>query len=117
MSEAVLLKLSGYRFRARDEAVLQAGVAAALEAEGIEFVREHRLGPHDRPDFWLPESGTALEVKVAGSLMDVTRQAQRYAEHEEVKDVLIVTTRSVHLGVAVTLAGKPVRVLRIRRGI
>lgn len=107
--------LSTRRFFVADEAELQAGIAGTLEAEGVAFAREHALSPEDRPDFMLP-GGLAIEVKVDGSVAEVTRQVWRYVAHAEVAEVLVVTTRARHLSIAGALGGKTVRVLWVAPG-
>ena len=81
--------------------------------------REHRLGARDRADLFVryrtePGSpGIAVEVKTAGGLPDVAEQLLRYAEHDEVAGILLVTTKSAHLQIPSILLGKPCRVLCI----
>lgn len=60
----------------------------------------------DIPDFFLP-SGLAIEVKLKTqrSKMDVFRQLQRYAAHEEVRALLLITNLS--MGLPSTIGGKP----------
>ena len=81
--------------------------------------REHRLGGHDRLDVFVRRAteagspGIAVEVKTAGGLPDVAEQLLRYAEHDEVTGILLVTTKSAHLQIPGVLLGKPCRVLCI----
>lgn len=71
--------------------------------------RELHLGPGDVVDFLL-DGSVAVEVKVDGSPMALTRQIQRYAEHKRVEAVVVVTTRAKHRSVPNKLRGKPVAV-------
>lgn len=76
------------------EAELQTAIAEMLETEGIAFERERSFSPRDRIDFMLtPTPALGIEVKVAGSGCDVSRQLWRYAGNEEVESLLLVTTR------------------------
>ncbi len=82
-----------------------------LAGNDVAFEREHRLSASDRPDFFI--DGVAIEVKVVGSVPVVTRQLQRYARHESVSDVLLVTAKRAHMQCEGSLQGKPVKVVVI----
>lgn len=101
------------------EAQLHARVAAELllwldaRPRGM-VATEYRIGDRDRVDLFVevtPSTGIAVEIKVAGVLPDVAEQLLRYAEHDEVVGILLVTTRSAHLQIPGELLGKPCRVL------
>lgn len=98
------------RYRFSDETMLQNGIAKVLAEDGIAFEREYPLG-RDRVDFFV--QGIALEVKVDGSLSEVTRQLHRYAQHPDVQIVALVTTKSQHCRMPSEMAGKPVRVIHL----
>ena len=98
------------RFRHTNEIELQDGIAKALTDAGLAFKREHHLGV-DRVDFFL--DGIALEVKIGGSLSDVTRQLHRYSEHTDVHTVALVTTMARHRPMPVIMSGKPVLVFHL----
>ena len=114
--EASLDELAGtlarYRYRFTDEDDLQRGIARALEANGLSFQREKSLSRRDRPDFLL-QGGLAIEIKIGGSLSDLLRQVARYAEHAEVRGVLVAGTPSWLPRLPATLAGKPLFRLRL----
>lgn len=77
--------------------------------------REKKLDA-DRVDFFL--DGVAVEVKVKGSAHDVLRQLQRYAQHEEVTEILLVTSRSMHQSLRnEKLNGKPVQVCYLDQNV
>lgn len=69
-----------------------------------------------RLDYFLPESGIAIEVKVQGAHAAIVGQLRRYAWCEEVKGVLLVTTRGALARVPSMLEGKPVRAMRLVGG-
>lgn len=100
-----------------DEAELQAGIEKILKAAGIEFLREVRLSGKDRIDFQIGRLG--IEAKVDGSLSAVTRQLHRYAQLETIGELLLVTTRAIHLDAATILNGKKIEVyyLSLKRGL
>lgn len=81
---------------------------------GVEILREHRLSSRDRPDFFAPAEGVAIEVKVGGRGQQrnaIVRQLDRYAEHDQVKALVLVT------GVAMPAIrlSKPVHVVSLGR--
>lgn len=90
------------------EATLQAALADRFAAAGLAFEREVPLSPGDRPDFLV--GGIAVEVKVDGGATALIRQIHRYAQHDRVDAILVVTTRAAHRGLPPELNGKPVRV-------
>ena len=92
------------------EAVLQEGIARVLGGAGIRAEREHQLSIHDRIDFFVKREGVGIEVKIGGGLADVTRQLFRYADHDDVKRLVLVTSRLQLRGVPDKIFGKPVRV-------
>ena len=93
--------LAFYRFRYKDEKELQAGVAQCLTDLKVGFKAEHSLNPKDRVDFFVPEGGIGVECKTNDSkggagLSAVTRQLWRYAKSDEVKAIILITTRAKH---------------------
>lgn len=106
--------LDRYRFNFRNEAELQAGVALALEREGIAYLREHRLNAQDRPDFFC--DGIVIECKIAGSWAALVRQLARYAEHADVLAIIVVSSCAAHGGLPAELNGKPILQCSAMRG-
>ena len=94
------------------ESRLQNAIAEELADHGVTFSPEVCIAPGSVVDF-LVDDRIAMEVKVDGSLSDVTRQLHRYAQSDRVEEVLLVTTRARHAEMPPTLGRKPVRVLRI----
>lgn len=85
--------LLAHRFTHSDEAELQAGIAQALEGDGLAFQREVVIAPGDRIDF-LVEGGVGIEVKVAGTAAAARRQLLRYAADDVITALVLVTSRS-----------------------
>lgn len=100
-------------FRWTDEVDLHLQLAGAFHEDGVLVVREHMLDRQSRLDFFEVEHGIAIEVKVAGSAADVLRQLWRYAEHDAVKEIVLVTSQSRHLALAGKQSGKRVVAVRI----
>lgn len=109
--------LERYSFRAGREKPLQAAIAKVLTEHEVEFRREFILDAAGTLDFFLPPSGLAIEVKVGGSLAEVTRQVSGYLRTEAVAGLLLVTTRDRHRVLPTTLHGKPLRVLFLTGGL
>lgn len=57
---------------------------------------EYPLSGRDRIDYFLPDSGVGIEVKVKGSPLEVGRQLERYAAHRDVRHLVLITTRYTH---------------------
>lgn len=91
---AVMAVLRSTRFRWASEDDLQRGIEAALLASGIDAVREVRCGPGERLDLLVGQVG--IEVKVKGDWRGVLRQLRRYAEHDEVAALVLVTSVVAH---------------------
>lgn len=100
--------LARYRFAFNSERDLQDGIARAFETAGLSFHREAPLSAEDTPDFLCDD--VAVEVKVKGSVADVTRQLHRYAQHAEVSSIILVTTKAAHTRVARVMNNKPIHV-------
>jgi hypothetical protein len=83
--------IRSHRFRYTEEDQLQEGIAAVLGRAGLDPRREVRLGARDRIDIMV--GGIGIEVKIAGSAHGAFEQLQRYAEHDEVEALILVTSR------------------------
>jgi hypothetical protein len=89
--DRVLAAIRGHRYRYTNEDELQEGIAAALAQCGLEPLREVRLSDTDRIDILVDPVG--IEVKVAGSQTHPWDQLKRYAEHDAIKALVLVTNR------------------------
>lgn len=106
--------LSRYTYRFSCEAELQESIAQVLEQEAIRFAREVRINPRERLDFLC--GSTAVEVKIRGSLSDLTRQVHGYLADDRIDELLVVTSRSRLCDLPLEIRGKPVRALCLRNG-
>lgn len=111
--EDILGALRRAKVRYATELGLHLDLAKALADAGIPSVSEHRLSGKDRVDVVVrTEAGlVAVEVKVRGSVDEIDRQVARYAAHDEVAAVVIVSPLMRHSGVAREVCGKPVHVV------
>lgn len=102
---AIMAVLRRTRFDLSNEKACQAAIADALKDAGIAAVRERRLSAKDVLDF-LVDGGIALEVKLAGQRkVAAFKQIERYARHERVKAVVLVSNLS--MGLPQEIGGKP----------
>lgn len=106
--------IAQYRYPFQSEAVLQESIATMLRANDVEFEREVRLGAHGRLDFLA--DGIAVEVKIHDPLSKVLRQLHRYAQHDQVQAIVLVTTKAHHGRMPPSLNGKPLRVASLLGG-
>lgn len=83
------------RMTFRDEAELQGRIAQLLQAAGVAFERERVLSPGDRVDF-LVLPGLGVEVKVGGPRTAIIRQLARYAAHDIIQGLVLVTASLRH---------------------
>jgi len=95
--------LSVYRFDTVCEAALQGQIEKILQDNNIEYEREVRLSPRDRIDFVV--QGIGIEVKIKGSAKAIYRQCQRYCADDRIKELFLVSGRS--MGLPETIEGKP----------
>jgi hypothetical protein len=103
-----------HRFAVASEAQLQSAVETLLRRAGCVFEREAPVGQRDRIDFLV--AGIGIEIKVDGSLGQVTRQLHRYAQSERIASLLLVTTRVKHTNLPTTLHNKPLAVALLVAG-
>ena len=106
LAELLLARIGRAPPVTQDEAELQRylhpHLAALFPASLV--IREYQLGKGangkpDRPDFAIPTDDGLLvvEVKVKGAASEVEAQLARYAWHDRVCGVVLVTTRAVHV--------------------
>ena len=101
-----------HRYRLGSEALLQEDVEARLRSAKIPFAREKVLGPADRVDF-LVDGHIAVECKLRCGRKAMYRQLQRYARHDCVDALILVTLTPT--GMPADLLGKPVYVVSLGR--
>ena len=100
----------------RDERELQGHIETILQQEQVRYRREFILYTGDRLDFFVDRS-VAIEVKVAGGITPLIEQLQRYALCDEVREILVVSTRPKHRLHLDEIQGKRVECLWIGRDL
>ena len=89
--------LTGKRLISTDEKQLQDQIMTLLTASGwfTDIKKEYTLGDKGRVDFFI--AGAAIEIKTKGSAMAIYRQLKLYADHEDVKEIILITAKSMTL--------------------
>jgi len=95
-SIAAIERLLRKRIRSSNEDLMRQDVVAYLREGGIEFVEEHRVNKRDRFDIFVESLGLVIELKVNQSYTQVASQLLRYADHECVAAILLVTSQASH---------------------
>jgi hypothetical protein len=96
------------------EKAVQARIAELLEACAIPFTREVRLSDKDVIDFMAGSSEPhpiGIEVKVKGDRRQMLRQMKRYAAHDQVEHLLLVTAKAT--GMPPKLNDKPITIVSL----
>lgn len=106
MIRDVYEQLRRFRIPFGSESRMQRAVSDILSTVEMRFEREVSLSPQDRIDFLL-ESGIGIECKVAGSKNETLRQLMRYAMHDRVVGLILVTSRSAQIVNVDNLLQKP----------
>lgn len=101
--------LSKYRFNFSNEKDLQAGIGKVFRGMGEEFLAEHHLSDEDIVDFYFPGKKIGVEAKIDHSLSDLTRQLFRYAQHESILGILVVTSKARLANLPEDMNHKPIR--------
>lgn len=106
--------LRAYSFNFRDELELHDLLEQAMAADGWVVEREVKLSEKDRIDFVVHRKDAGgvvgVEVKVKASVANVERQLRRYAAHERIEGLLVVSCTIQLKRLPEEIGGKPVRV-------
>jgi len=99
----IITLISSKRLPYTTELELQDALEAVFKERGYPYTRELRLNEKDRIDFWV--DGVGIEVKIKGAAKQTYRQCERYCKHDEIKELLLITTKSI--GFPPDINGKP----------
>ena len=89
--------------RTSSEKVMQEDIERALQRAGVDHKREFSLNAADRPDFF--SDGIVIEAKVRCAKRVIYRQLDRYAKHDRVTAVILVSCTA--MGLPEEIQGKP----------
>lgn len=111
---AICAALQSVRVDLSSESGAQAGYAAALEGAGFHVDREVRLSAADRVDL-MTLDGIVIEVKLRRGWRktEIFKQLARYARHDRVRAVILVTGQAMTLPADVD--GKPTGIVSAGR--
>jgi hypothetical protein len=101
--ESILQALKHKRITLAGEKEVQRQIALCLNAHDTPLWREYQITKEIIPDFFY--DGIALEVKIKGSARSIFSQCNRYCEHEQVRALILVTSRN--MGMPELINGKP----------
>jgi hypothetical protein len=112
----VAAQLQQQRFVTVQEKRTQMDVEQYLISNGFQFEREVHLSDRDIPDFLINThlGGIVLEVKTKYSRKAIYRQLERYAEHQKVDGLILLSGTS--MGLPRDINGKPAIVVSLGEG-
>lgn len=107
--------LSRIKMDSTTEALMQEAIERSFSFTDFKVEREKKLSDKDRVDFFLslPTGGVAVECKVKGAPHSILLQLARYARHEAVSAVILVTSKTMRMPQEVE--GKPLYVVASSR--
>ena len=109
----IVAALSAVRMPAQPEEYdIHRAVADALDAAGLDYEHEYRLGPRRRIDFRVGRVGIEIK-KGRPASSELTAQLRRYLESDALDGVVVVTQRVTVL--PATISGKPVALVSLNR--
>jgi len=111
MIDRIFSCLSSRRLSLSNEKKTQEEIAEAFDECGILYKREFRFSESDIIDFMCGDIG--IECKIKGSRRKIYDQVCRYAEHDAVKELILIT--NVPTGFPKEIKGKPVYVLNLAK--
>jgi len=88
--------LAGKKLPLKNEKRLQFELELMFIEAGLTFEREHRLSDEDVVDF-LFEGGIAMECKLKEGKMAIYKQLERYAKHQAVEKIVLITNTAMGL--------------------
>lgn len=104
------------RWEFLDEATMHEDVGRILS--DYDWGDEWVLPGAGRVDFFHVERGVAVELKCDGNPTAVAAQLVRYADHADVRAVVLVTSKArLGHGLPKVLRGKPLRVVNLGRSV
>lgn len=113
MINQILLLISQCRLNAVVEKQAQCELEHWLANSGFKFEREYRLSERDIVDFVVhTDTGlVAIELKIKAQRMSIYRQLCRYAKHDEVAAVVLLTGTAMNL--PALIENKPAAVISL----
>ncbi len=126
--EEIYSALNGRQYNLSTETAVQIGIQASLQAHiatkcAIDFdyfskwiiYREKVLSKKSRIDFMIEPFGIGIEVKIKGSPLKTLAQCERYCEHDEVKALILATSK--FMGFPSEINGKPIYLIHLSKAL
>lgn len=104
--------LRNKRFMLSNEKSVQADIEKLFKSLSVSHKREHILDENNIIDF-LMDNGVGIEVKIKGQKRAMYKQCERYAQFEDIKQLILLT--SVSTGMPQEINNKPIHVLNLSR--
>jgi hypothetical protein len=92
-----LKKILSKRFSIHNEKILQEEIEDELIRNNIEYIREYRLSNKSIIDFYFPKEKIGMEIKIKGSVFKIFEQVERYAEFDEISEIILASSKFVNL--------------------
>lgn len=114
--QSLATQLRNQRFSTIQEKQTQLEVELFLITLNYSFQREMRLNEKDIPDFLInsPHGAIVLEVKTRCLKKQIYRQLERYAKHEHVAGLILLTGTS--MGLPFVIEQKPAIIVSLGEG-
>lgn len=110
-AQQITALLRSHAYRTATETQLQTDIGQVLTRAGVDFIAEHRLDPRNRIDFMCGTVG--IEAKTRHPKRQTFKQLQRYANFDEVTDLILIT--GTFMGLPEDINGKPVYMVSLGR--
>ncbi len=102
--------ISSVKLQHSTEFILHGQLYELFDSLKIPYIKEHRLSAKDIVDLFVLD-GIAIECKVKGQPIQIHRQLERYALHDEVKSIILVTAK--YMRVKPVINGKPAFIINL----
>lgn len=106
-----ILKFKNTRFNFQTEKQTQAELEQKLLQLQCIFDREPYFDEKNIPDFFFPETGLCVEIKIKGGRKQIYKQLERYSNFDQVKHILLMTNKSMLLPAVINQ--KPTSILNM----
>lgn len=96
-----------------NEKLLQNDLEKYFKESNLDFKREFKIGSNSILDFFI--DGLAIEVKIQSksSNLNIYKQLEKYSEFEEIKNILLITSKSLSLPSQIN--NKPLYILNLSK--
>ena len=98
-SQYIITLIQSVQLGYSTEDQLQSDLHELFQRSNLDVIREFRINARDRVDFLVKakDCNIAVECKVKGSASSVMAQVARYAESDQVSEIVLVTSKRMHL--------------------